>query len=109
MESVQHFILLSLCLLYLIRRIRRQWKSKILNINGGMLLHRPSSSYRKLLDRVTFRILSKINDGAPLRKYVMRLYGIRLMLVVLMVFFTCGELVLVLREVCPILRNGYGI
>ena len=31
------------------------------------------------------------------------------MVVVLMVFFMCGELVLVLWGVCLILRNGYGI
>ena len=43
---------------------------KIPNTNGGKLLHRFSSSYRKLLDRVTFRILSNINDGAPLRTYL---------------------------------------
>ena len=43
---------------------------KILNTNGGKLLRRFSSSYRKLLDRVAFRILSNINDGAPLRKDV---------------------------------------
>ena len=41
--------------------------------NGGKLLCRFSSRYRKLLDRVAFRILSNINDGAPLRKYVERL------------------------------------
>ena len=34
-------------------------------INDGELLHRPSS-YRKLLDRDAFRILSNINDGVPL-------------------------------------------
>ena len=34
---------------------------------------------------------------------------IGLMLVMLMVFFTCDELVLVLRGVGPILRNGCGI
>ena len=33
--------------------------------NGGELLCRPSS-YRKLLNRVVFRILPKINDRAPL-------------------------------------------
>ena len=43
---------------------------KILNTNGGKLLRRFSSSYRKLLDRVAFSILSNINDGAPLRKDV---------------------------------------
>ena len=32
-----------------------------------------------------------------------------LMVVVLMVFFMCGELVLVVWGVCPILRNGCGI
>ena len=34
-------------------------------INDRELLHRPSS-YRKLLDRDAFRILSNINDGVPL-------------------------------------------
>ena len=38
------------------KRIRRQGKSKIPNTNGGTLLHRPSSSYRKLFNRVAFRI-----------------------------------------------------
>ena len=37
--------------------------------NDGELLHTPSS-YRKLLDRGTFRILLNINNGAPLWKYV---------------------------------------
>ena len=31
--------------------------------NGGKLLRKPSSSFEKLMDRVTFRILSNINDG----------------------------------------------
>ena len=34
------------------------------NPNGGKLVRRFSSSYRKLLHRVAFRILSDINDGA---------------------------------------------
>ena len=42
-------------------------------LNGGKHLGRFSSSYRKLLDRVAFKILSNINDGAPLEKYVERL------------------------------------
>ena len=70
--SAQDFILLSLYLV-LIKRIRRQGEYKIPNINGGKLLRRFSSSYRKLLDRVIFRILSNINGGATLRKYVERL------------------------------------
>ena len=70
-------------------------------INGRELLLRPSS-YRKLLDRVAFRILSNINDGVPLWMYVERLWVIGLMMVMLMVFFTYDELV-------PILRNGCGI
>ena len=41
-------------------------ESKISNNNGGELLRRPSSSYRKLMDIVSFRILSTINDEAPL-------------------------------------------
>ena len=32
-----------------------------------------------------------------------------LMVIMLIFFFTCGELVLVLWGVSPILRNGYGI
>ena len=72
--------------------------------NGGKLLCRFSSRYRKLLDRVAFRILSNINDGAPLRKYVERFQMIGLMVITLMVFYTCGELVL--RRVGPTLRNG---
>ena len=34
---------------------------------------------------------------------------IGLMVVMVMILFTCGELVLVLWEVGPILWNGYGI
>ena len=64
------------------------------NINGGKLLRRFSSSYRKLLNRVAFRILSNINDGAILRKYLEHLKMIGLMMVILMVFYTYGELVL---------------
>ena len=82
----------------------RQGEYKIPIINGGKLLRRFSSSYRKLLDRVAFRILSNINDGAPLRKYVERLEKIGLMMVILMVFYIYGELVH--RGVGPILGNG---
>ena len=52
----------------------------------------------------TFRILPNINDGATLRKYVERLQMIALMMVILMVFYTYGELIL--RGVDPILGNG---
>ena len=38
-------------------RIRRQWESKILKINDGKLLHRPSTSYKKFLGRVPFVII----------------------------------------------------
>ena len=79
-------------------------KYKTPNINGGKLLRGFSSSYGKLLDSVTFRILSNINDGATLRKYVERLQMIALMMVILMVFYTYGELIL--RGVDPILGNG---
>ena len=48
-------------------------ESRIPNSNGGQPLCRPSNSYRKLLDRVAFRILSNINDEAPQRKYVAHL------------------------------------
>ena len=74
------------------------------NINDGKLLRRFSSSYGKLLDRVTFRILSNINNGATLRKYVERLQMIALIMVILMVFYNYGELVP--RRVDPILGNG---
>ena len=77
---------------------------KIPSINGGKLLRRFSSRYRKLLDRVTFRILANINDGATLRKYVERLWMIGVMMVILMVFYSYGELFL--RGVGPILGNG---
>ena len=77
---------------------------KIPNINGGKLLRRFSSSYGKLLDSVIFRILSNINDGATLRKYVERLSMTGLMMVILMVFCTYGELVF--RGVGPVLGNG---
>ena len=40
-------------------------ESKIPNAIGGELLCRPSNSYRKLLDRVAFRILSNVNNEAP--------------------------------------------
>ena len=66
---------------------------KIPNINSRKLLRRFSCSYRKLLDIVAFRILSNIDDGAPLRKYVERLQMIGLMMVILMVFHIYGELV----------------
>ena len=77
---------------------------KIPNINGGNLLRRFSVTYRKFLDRVAFRILSNINDGSSLRKYVEHLQMIRLMMIILMVFYTFGELVL--WGFRPILRNG---
>ena len=106
-EDVGDFILLSLCFLY-IKRIKRQGEHKIPNTDGVKLLHRFSFSYRNLLDRIAFRILSNINnDGAPLQKYVEHLQMIGIMVVMLMVFYTCGELVL--RGVGPILRNGYEI
>ena len=56
------------------KRFRRQGESKILlcNSSGGNFLLRPSSSYNKFLGRVAFKILSnilsKMYDGAPLRK-----------------------------------------
>ena len=40
-----------------IKRNSRQGEPKITNINGRKLLCRPSSSYKKLLDRVTFWIV----------------------------------------------------
>ena len=45
-------------------------ESKIPGNNGGQLLCSPSNSYRKILDRLTFRILSNINDKALQSKYV---------------------------------------
>ena len=66
------------CLVW-IKRFRSLRECKITNTNGGTLLHRPFSSYRKLLDWVGFRILSNINNGAPLRKYVEHLWMIGLM------------------------------
>ena len=69
----------------------------------------PSSSFEKLLDKVTFRICLNINDGTSLQIYVECLEIIELVVVVLMVFFTCGKLVLVIWVVFPILRNEYGI
>ena len=56
------------------KKIRRQRESKIpfYKSSGGMLFLRPSWSYNKLLDRITFRILwnilSNIHDGALLQK-----------------------------------------
>ena len=59
------------------------------------------------MDRLTFRILSNINDGASLGKYVKRLEITGLIVVVLMVFFTCGELVLFIWGV--VLLQGIGM
>ena len=49
---------------------KRQVESKIplCNPSDGKLLLRSSASYNKLLDRVAFRILSNIHDGALLQK-----------------------------------------
>ena len=77
-------------------------ESKIPNTNGEELFLRSSDSYRKFLDRVTFKILSNINDEAPQWKVIGQ------MVAMLMVFFTCDELGLVLWGVGLILRNGYG-
>ena len=52
-----------LCVWCKSREIKWQGESKI--TNGGELLRKPSS-YRKLLDRAAFRILSNINDDVPL-------------------------------------------
>ena len=71
-------------------------ESKIPNTNSGELLCKPSNSSRKLLDRVTFRILSDINDKALQLKYVQHFYMIGLIVAMLMVFFTCDDLGLVL-------------
>ena len=71
-------------------------ESKIPNTNSGELLCKPSNSSRKLLDRVTFRILSDINDKALQLKYVEHFYMIGLIVAMLMVFFTCDDLGLVL-------------
>ena len=85
----------------------RWWAGDLLipNTSGEELLHRPSS-YRKLLDRVAFRILLNVNDGAPLWKYVERLKLIGLKVAMIMFFFTCDDLVLVIWGVGSILRNG---
>ena len=50
---------ISLCFLWLvwIKRNGRQGEYKITNTNGGKLLRRPSSRYKKLLDRVAFWIV----------------------------------------------------
>ena len=68
MGSVQDFILLSLYDVN--KRLKKEGKYRIPNTNGGKLLRKPSSSFEKLLDRVTFSVLSNINGGAFLRKYV---------------------------------------
>ena len=69
---------------------------KIPSTNCSKLLRKTSSSFEKLLNRVTCRILSNINNSASLRTYVECLDVTGLVLVVSMVFFTCGELFLVL-------------
>ena len=53
MGSVQHFVSLYLWLVW-IKKNGRHGHSKITNTNGGKLFRRPSSSYKKLLDRVAF-------------------------------------------------------
>ena len=100
--------ILSCCLCVWCRWRERgsRGESKILNNNGGKLLQRPSSNCRKLLDRLAFRILSNINDGAL---YVACRQMIGLMVVTFMVFFTCGNLVLVFCGVETILRSDYEI
>ena len=62
-----------LCVWCKSKELKRQGEYKIPNTNGGKLLRRFSSSYRKLLETVAFRILSNINDGSPLQKHVERL------------------------------------
>ena len=59
------------------------------------------------LFRITFRILSNINDRAYLQKYMECLEIIKLMVVVFMVFFTCGGLILFLWGVVLILRKVF--
>ena len=83
-------------------------ESKIPGNNGGQLLCSPSNSYRKILDRLTFRILSNINDKALQSKYVEHFQVMGLMVAMLVVFFMCDELGLVLWGVVHILRNGCG-
>ena len=46
-----------ICDWYKFKRNGRQGESKVTNTNGGKLPCRPSSSYKKLLDRVTFWIV----------------------------------------------------
>ena len=53
MGLVQDFILLYLWLVW-IKKNGRQGEPKITNTNGGKLLRRPSSSYKKLLDKSAF-------------------------------------------------------
>ena len=59
------------------------------------------------LFRITFRILSNINDRAYLQKYMECLEIIKLMVVVFMLFFTCGGLILFLWGVVLILRKVF--
>ena len=61
--SIQKFHPLVLWLMWM-KRIRRQGESKIplCNLSDGKLLR--SVSYNNLLDRVAFKILSIIHDGA---------------------------------------------
>ena len=75
---------------------KEEGECKIPNTNDGKLLRKNFSSSEKLLEKVTFRILSNINDGACLQSYVEHLEMIGLMVVVLMVYFICGEVVLVI-------------
>ena len=48
-----------------IKRNRRQGESKIPNTSGGKLLCRPSSSHKKLLDRVAFGIMYVASAKSP--------------------------------------------
>ena len=62
--------------------------------NGGEVLRRPSSC-RKLLDWVSFRILSNINDGVPLWKYVQYvtvIINIIIIIIVIILYFSLTNL-----------------
>ena len=50
---------------YHISRNRRQGESKIPNTSGGKLLCRPSSSHKRLLDRVPFGIIYVASAKSP--------------------------------------------
>ena len=66
--SVEDFILSFLCESRELGGRQGESNIPLCNPSGGKILLRAPTSYNKVLDRVAFRILSNIHDGAPMRK-----------------------------------------